>query len=34
MNVLYISPMIIDRNNLDGVARKILSQCRAFEQYI
>lgn len=30
MNLLYISPMIIDFDNLDGVARKILYQKEAF----
>ncbi len=29
MNILYISPMIVDHNNLDGVARKLLFQCDA-----
>ena len=33
MNILYISPMTIDRGNMDGVAKKILAQCRAFESY-
>lgn len=30
MNLLYISPMIIDFDNLDGVARKLLYQKEAF----
>ena len=30
MNLLYISPMIIDFENLDGVARKLLYQKDAF----
>lgn len=29
MNILYISPMVIDYDNLDGVARKLLFQCDA-----
>lgn len=33
MNILYISPMKVDREHLDGVARKILSQCQAFKSY-
>lgn len=33
MNILYISPMKIDRENLDGVGRKILAQCNAFKEY-
>lgn len=33
MNILYISPMEINRNMLDGVARKILAQVAAFESY-
>lgn len=33
MNILYISPVVIDRNNLDGVARKVLSQCKTFASY-
>ena len=32
MNLLYISPMVIDYDNLDGVARKILFQKEAFEK--
>lgn len=33
MNILYISPMKIDRNSLDGVARKVLAQVAAFKSY-
>lgn len=33
MNLLYISPMVIDYDNLDGVARKILFQKEAFEKF-
>lgn len=33
MNLLYISPMIIDLDHLDGVARKILAQRDAFANY-
>ncbi len=29
MNILYVSPMLIDYENLDGVARKLLFQCEA-----
>lgn len=32
MNILYISPMVIDFNNLDGVARKLLYQIDALSK--
>lgn len=33
MNILYISPVLIDKKNLDGVSKKILSQCRVLSSY-
>ena len=33
MNIMYVSPMQINREKLDGVGRKILAQVSAFESY-
>ena len=31
--MLYVAPVIIERDNLDGVGKKILSQCSVFSKY-